>query len=166
MKDLPEISMFELFKNIRFTNGFLGQTFAWCCMTFISPLLSVHLEELGVDDFIIGLYWCVPSVAMILFVPIIPCIVKSMSRRGMCFLAYIILFISINLVGATPWSGVSDSPQTILIGMFLFGAAMPFIIIPLMPEMMQAISEQYGDRVTQKTMVMISGIFNSGLGIG
>ncbi len=54
----------------------------------------------------------------------------------------------------------------IIIGQALSGIFVAFLIIPVLPEMMAAANEKYGNRQKQRVNTLSSGLFNASLGLG
>ena len=103
---------------------------------FMQPTLAIHLSGYGIDTFWIGLYFSLPCVSYILGTLLIPCLENLIDRRGVIFVACILLIFSVFMIGTSPMLNFDDSPKTIFFGLCIFGVSCSAIIIPVLPEIL------------------------------
>lgn len=133
--------MFKLFKSPRFTFGLLSQTVIYCAYTYLHPTLAIHLQSLGCSEIFIGLAFALPTVIYVLSSFFLSFLTTHIKKRGVILIGYLIVTISLIMIGPSLMLGRFDSPFIIFVGLCLMGSGCAIIIIPILPEMLEATEE-------------------------
>ena len=163
----PSIPIKELCKVPMFLFGILAQVLVFGGVAFGQPTLALHLASYeGFTNFWIGMYFAMPAVAYILNTLMVASYCKVLSRRGVIFFGLSLFSVSLYLIGTSPMFGIRDSPGIIFTGLMLLGFSAAMITIPLVPEVIHSIEEAYPELAGEELHNVISGYFNSSIGVG
>lgn len=105
-------------------------------IAFLQPVLSLHLQKYGLETFAIGLAFSVPAITYLIGAILLPCYVNFIGRRGLIFIAFLLLNSSVFMIGTSPLLALRDNMTWIYAGLALCGFAASAITIPLLPEML------------------------------
>ena len=121
----------------------------------------------GFETFWIGVFFSTPAVTYILGSLLLSLYLKYIGRRGVIFLAFILLVISGFFIGTSPLLRLKDTPNYIITGLCLVGFASSAITIPVLPEMLDQIVLKYPNlKDNVELNDACAGYFNGCLGIG
>ena len=163
----PSIPTKELCKVPMFLFGILAQVLVFGGVAFGQPTLALHLASYeGFTNFWIGMYFAMPAVAYILNTLMVASYCKVLSRRGVIFFGLSLFSMSLYLIGTSPMFGIRDSPGIIFTGLMLLGFSAAMITIPLVPEVIHSIEDAYPELAGEELHNVISGYFNSSIGVG
>ena len=82
-----------------------------------------------------------------------------MSKNGVIFIGYFILCIAMFLVGPSLLLNLSDSVIYMIAGLCFIGLGAGMIVIPVLPDMIEATEERYPGMDMEQTNNKISGLF-------
>lgn len=71
--------------------------------------------------------------------PLVYILVAKIRKRGVILIGYMIMSISLFLVGPSKILGLYNSPALTILGLCMTGIGCGMIIIPVLPEMIEAI---------------------------
>ena len=150
-----------------FSFGVLAQVLVFGGIAFGQPTLALHLASYeGFTNFWIGMYFALPAVAYIVNTLLVASYCKVLPRRGVIFIGLALFSTSLYLVGTSPMLGLRDSPRIIFSGLMLLGFGAAMITIPLVPEVIHSVEERFPDLAGEELNNVISGYFNSSIGVG
>ena len=125
------------------------------------------MKEYGMEMFWIGVFFSLPAVMYIVGSLLIPCYLSIIGRRGVIFLAFVLLSLGMFMIGTSPLLNFPNSPKLIFAGLLLLGLAAAAITIPVLPEMLESIIEKHPMLVDSEELNDITaGYFNGCLGVG
>ena len=98
---------------------------------------------------------------------LMPCYERCVGRRGLIFIAFLVLNIAVFMIGTSPLLNMRDSPGCIFVGLALCGFAASAITIPLLPEMLDQVTKKYPSlKNSEELNDAAAGYFNGSLGVG
>lgn len=118
-----------------FSFGLLAQILLFISMSFIQPVLAIHLSSYNLKAVWIGFFFAIGAIAYVIGSLMTFLYQSLMGRRGVIFFAFILLVMATFMVGTSPMLNLKDSPVCIFFGLFLAGFAASAITIPILPEM-------------------------------
>ena len=119
-----------------FLFGLAAQVLIYAMMAFLQPVLSLHLQKYGLDTMLIGVAFSIPAISYLVGALSLPCYDRFIGRRGLIFIAFLLLNCSVFMIGTSPLLNMKDSVAWIFAGLGLCGFAASAITIPLLPEML------------------------------
>mmetsp|Transcript_9786 Transcript_9786/g.12088 ORF Transcript_9786/g.12088 Transcript_9786/m.12088 type:complete len:228 (-) Transcript_9786:273-956(-) len=150
-----------------FLFGLVAQVLVYACIGALQPVMALHLKEYGLETVWIGLYFSCPAITYLIGALLLPCYQRFVGRRGLIFIAFILLNLSLFTIGTSPLLRMKDSPKCILVGLALCGFAASAITIPLLPEMLDQVIKKYPSLKNSDDLSdAAAGYFNGCLGIG
>lgn len=85
---------------------------------------------------------------------------SKMRKSGVIFLGYILLAVGIFFVGPSKLLGLYNSPALIILGLAILGFGAGMVIIPVLPDMIEAVEEKNNDSIDEDELHNnISGLF-------
>lgn len=166
--DRPRIGYFQLLKHKRVIFGAINQFINIIAFTSGSPLFGPRLSaEYGFSNLLIGFTFAVPTFSYILTGPLIlPIITKKFEQRATMMCGFFILGLSMFLVGPSKILGFPEtSVAMMIIGLFILGMGAAWTVIPVIPEMLNAVDGKYEGQSSEVSDAF-SGIFNVAGGFG
>lgn len=161
------LSLKNLVKVPMFTFGLLAQVLIYGAIGFLTPTMAIHMKEYGMEMFWIGVFFSLPAVMYIVGSLLIPCYLSFIGRRGVIFLAFMLLCLGIFMVGTSPLLNFPDTPKLMFAGLMFLGLAAAAITIPVLPEMLEQIILTHPALANSEELNDItSGYFNGCLGVG
>ena len=157
-----------LLKNKRVAFAGVAQFFNILIFTAGGPVFGPRLtHDYGLSSVWVGACFALPTVFYILTGPIfLPLLTKKFEKRATMMVGFMLLATSAFFIGPSRLLGFpKESAAFMIIGLGLIGTAAAFTIIPVIPEMLDAVEGQYE---SQKTEVSdnFSAIFNIAGGLG
>ena len=151
-----------------FIFGLISQILIFGAIGFLQPTMALHLKSYeGFETFWIGLFFSTPAITYILGSLLLSLYLKYIGRRGVIFIAFILLVTSCFFIGTSPLLRLKDTPNYIITGLCLVGFAASAITIPVLPEMLDQIVLKYPNlKDNVELNDACSGYFNGCLGIG
>ena len=150
-----------------FLFGLIAQVVIYTTIGFLVPTLAIHLKSYEIETFWIGIFFSLPCVMYIVGSLLIPCYQTCIGRRGIIFMAFVLLIISVFMIGTSPMLNIKDSPKLIFSGLCLLGLASSAITIPVLPEMLDQLVKEYPSlKDSSELNDMTVGYFNGCLGLG
>ena len=150
-----------------FVFGLISQVLIYGTTAFLQPTLAIHLKSYEMETFWIGVFFSLPAVAYILGALLVPSAQSLIGRRGLIFTAFMMLLLSVILIGTSPMFRIRDSPKIVFSGLCLLGLSASAITIPVLPEMLDSIVQKWPQLENTKELNDVSaGYFNGSLGIG
>ena len=129
--------------------------------------MAIHIKNYGLEMFWIAVFFSVPAIMYIVGSLLIPCYLSIMGRRGLIFVAFVLLTLGIFMVGTSPILHFPDTPKLIFSGLLLTGFAAAAITIPVLPEMLEQIVKKHPILEDSGELNdMAAGYFNGSLGVG
>ena len=111
-------------------------------MLFFDSILSVRLIKLGVSENKIGLVFGLASLIYMISSPLVGILCKYIDKRFVMLLAYIVSPISLFLFGPSKFFNLPDKLNLLLAGISLCGLSVPLIVVPLIPELIDAVKDK------------------------
>jgi MFS family permease len=81
-------------------------------------------------------------------------------------MALFICLMGTLIMGGIPYFYNTETPEFILLGLILFGISLGFLLVPALPEYIESDKEEYGYKITQKQVLMLSGLNTTVIGLG
>lgn len=161
-----EVSMFKMLKYKRVLFATLAQFVNLIIFTFPDPVLGPRLEDgFGLGALVTGLIFGVPIVAYVATGPfIIQPVTKHFQKRTTIMIGYIFIMLALLFDGPSATLGLPDSLVFIIIGLFFTGMGAASTVIPIIPEMLDAVEGEFVNEVAVKDAA--SGMFNMANGFG
>ncbi|CAI2367076.1 unnamed protein product [Moneuplotes crassus] len=166
--DAPKVGYFKLLKNKRVL--FAGINQFWNMIVFCSgqPIFGPRLQDkYYFSAFAVGAMFAVPCIAYIIGGPVLlPLITKKFEPRTTKIVGFFILAICCFIIGPSKILGFPDTSIAMMsIGLVILGLGAAFTIIPIIPEMLDAVEGQFLDSRSEVSD-KFSGIFNMAGGFG
>ena len=140
--------------------GLISQILVYAAVTFLQPILALHLEKFGYNAVYIGFSFAIPTLIYASTSPLIYVMTARMRKSGVIMVGYTILAIGLFLVGPSRILGLYNSPAFIVLGLAIVGFGCGMIIIPVLPDMIEAAEQRYKHHFDEDEMHNnISGLF-------
>lgn len=162
------IGYFELLKNKRVAFAAVANFFNILFLTVGQPVFGPRLtHDYGLSNAWVGACFALPTVFYILTGPLLlPIITKHFEKRATMMLGFFALALVGYLVGPSQILGLpSESAVMMIIALCILGVGAAFTIIPIIPEMLDAVQGKYPGQDTELSD-NFSAIFNISGGIG
>ena len=166
--DAPRVGYLKLLKNKRVL--FAGINQFWNMIVFCSgqPIFGPRLEETyGLKPLVVGVMFAVPCIAYIIGGPVLlPFLTKKFEPRTTKIVGFFILAFCCFIVGPSKILGFpQESFPMMVVGLVVLGVGASFTIIPIIPEMLDAVEGQFLES-RREVSDKFSGIFNMAGGFG
>ena len=162
----PQIRFIKLFKIPRFTMGTISQIMVFTAITFLHPILSPKLEDEGYSVIFIGTCFAIPTFVYAGSSPLIFKMTEKLKKSGVIFLGYLALTIAMFLIGPSKVLGLPELTSITLIGLTICGLGCGMIIIPVLPDMIEATEDRHPGTDMDQLHNSISGLFIAAQGLG
>lgn len=156
----------RLFLIPRFTMGMFANVLVFSAVTYLQPTLALHLRSYDYQPIFIGFSFAIPTLIFATTSPLIHILTKRISKRGTIFLGFVIEGCAFLLVGPSYYLNFSESITITMFGICLLGLGAGMIIIPCLPEMIEATEIRYPGIEMDVLHNKISGIFIAAQGVG
>jgi MFS family permease len=155
------------FTNIRAMTAIISSMFAMVFMLFYEPVLSNYLEHhFDVSENVVGYLFSIGCFTYAFASPFVGIMCAKIPRRYVTLSAFLMVTISMFLLGPSTVLNIPDKLGVTLAGIGALGFSVSFVFVPLLPEIVAAVSEKEGIEQTPFLCDKASGIFNSKYGIG
>lgn len=114
----------------------------YASVTFLQPILSLHLENFGYKAVFIGFSFAIPTLIYASTAPLIYILTSRLRKPGVICLGYLVISVGLLLTGPSKVLGIYNSPAFIILGLAIMGFGCGLIIIPVMPDMIEAVDER------------------------
>jgi MFS family permease len=140
-KPREKVSQMKLMTNVRYFFGMKSQVLVYMGLTFLMPTLAVHLKNFGYSTVYIGFCFGIPTFCYALSSTFVFRLVQRWSKRTVIFIGFALMSLALFMIGPSSWAGFDREDVFILGGLSVLGLAGGMIIIPVMPEMIEAIEQ-------------------------
>lgn len=155
------------FTNMRAMTAIISSMFAMIFMLFYEPVLSKYLtDHFDVSENVVGYYFSIGCFTYAFASPFVGLLCSRIPRRYVTLAAFLMVAISMYLLGPSELLDFPDKLGLTLAGIGFLGFSVSFVFVPLLPEIVSAVSEKEGIEQTPFLCDKASGIFNSAYGIG
>jgi MFS family permease len=162
------IGYLKLLKDKRVTFAALAQFFNILMFTVGQPVFGPRLiHDYGLSSFWVGACFALPTIFYILTGPIfLPLLTKGFEKRATMMVGFFILAVAAFLVGPSRILGFpKESAPLMIIGLGILGTGAAFTVIPVIPEMLDSVKDEYEGQQTELSD-NFSAIFNIAGGFG
>jgi len=129
-------------------------------LTLLMPTLSVQLKKQGYSTVYIGLCFGIPTFCYALASTFVFKMTEVIRKRTVIFIGLFIMAFGLSVIGPFNWLGIGYQNFFILLGLSLVGLSGGMVIIPVMPEMIEAIeADRSFDYDADEVNENISGMF-------
>lgn len=135
-------------------------------ITFLHPILSPKLEDEGYSVIFIGTCFAIPTLVYAGSSPLIFKMTEKLKKAGVIFLGYLALTIAMFLIGPSKVLGLPEFTSITLIGLTICGLGCGMIIIPVLPDMIEATEDRHPGTDMDQLHNSISGLFIAAQGLG
>lgn len=157
------IGFFKLLCTGKFLFAGLGGLMAMFMFCFMEPVLAFRLQEFNISPFLIGIFFSIQPVSYVVLSMGITWFTGNFANRGLLMAGGLLSSLCMAFVGPTHY--LPDSLNLMALGQLCVGAFGLFLMVPAIPEMIQAGSIVYPKRVLELTDISAS-VFNCMLGVG
>lgn len=155
------------FTNMRAMTAIISSMFAMIFMLFYEPVLAKYLiDHHGVSENVVGYYFSIGCFTYAFASPFVGIICSRVPRRYVTLTAFLMVSISMFLLGPSELLDFKDTLGITLTGIGFLGFSVSFVFVPLLPEIVSAVSDKEGIEQSPFLCDKASGIFNSAYGIG
>lgn len=159
VKEEDELKMIDLLKIPRFFFGLISQIFVFGSVTSLQPTLALHLEQFGYTAVFIGFSFAIPTMVYAATSPLIYILTSKLRKPAVILLGYALSGAGMFLVGTSKLLGIYNSPAFIILGLAILGLGCCMIIIPVLPDMIDAVEERHPRINSSILHNQISGLF-------
>jgi MFS family permease len=146
--------------------GVLSQIMVFMTVTFLQPTLAVKLKDAGFGEIVIGTCFAIPTLIYAFSSPLIYTM-TSKNKKGLVILeGYLIISIAMFLIGPSQLLGFNDITEITMVGLVIMGLGCGMIIIPVLPDMIEASEERHPGTDMDQLHNGISGLFIAAQGLG
>lgn len=123
----------------------VSSMFAMIFMLFYEPVLSNYLiNEFGVSENVVGYYFSIGCFTYAFASPCVGMLCSRIPRRYVTLSAFLMVTISMFLLGPSEILSLPDKLGFTLAGIGALGFSVSFVFVPLLPEIVSAVSEKEG----------------------
>ena len=134
-----QLNLCDVLQVTRSAFGFMVQFVIYLSMSFNTPLLSNHLNQVGYSPMFTGFSMASVSIAYMASMPLVFKLLEVMSRRGVMFIGLVLITIGMLVTGLDKIYSFENPGAFTLIGLAIYGFGFAKITIPVMPEILEAI---------------------------
>lgn len=166
--DAPKVGYFTLLRHKRVLFAGINQFWNMIVFTSGQPIFGPRLEETyELGALMVGVMFAVPCIAYIIGGPVlIPVLAKKFEPRTTKIIGFFILSFCCFIIGPSKILGFPDhSFPMMVVGLVILGVGAAFTIIPIIPEMLDAVDGKYLESRSEVSD-KFSGIFNMAGGFG
>lgn len=165
---MAQVTFKIFFTNLRAMTAIVSSMFAMIFMLFYEPVFTdyIAVEQKWVSEERVGYCLAIGCFTYATASPLVGILCSKVPRRYVTCFAFILCSLSLFLLGP---SKTLDFPETLacsLAGIGCLGFSVAFLFVPLLPEIIAAVSEKEGLENSPFLSDKASGIYNSAYGIG
>jgi len=101
-----EVSTLRLFLNVRFFFGCFSQILVYASITYLQPILALHLQMFGYTGSFIGLCFAIPTLIYASTAPLVFLLTSKLRKRTVIFMGYSMISVALFLIGPSKWLGL------------------------------------------------------------
>lgn len=116
-------------------------------VTFLQPTLAVKLHDSGYSEVFIGASFAIPTLIYAASSPLIYMLTSKMRKSGVIFLGYFVISTGMFLVGPSQLLHIVDLTSITMCGLCIMGLGCGMIIIPVLPDMIEASEERHAGNI-------------------
>ena len=120
----------------------IAYIFGIMLLQFLDPILSLHMEDLGMKSDDTGFAFALFSLTWGVGSPVVGFVCQHINRRVVVCLSFIVVGVSLLLTGPSKAIGIAESMGIVLVGLALLGFGVSGCVVPLLPEIVDAINEE------------------------
>lgn len=105
----------------RFLFGLLSQAIVLILISFLFPILSLHLEEKGYGNFAIGLSFGIPTMIYAVTSKFVYVQTRYFKKQAVILFGYFTIFVGLLFVGPSILMGKDASPRWTFVGLSILG---------------------------------------------
>mmetsp|Transcript_17557 Transcript_17557/g.29632 ORF Transcript_17557/g.29632 Transcript_17557/m.29632 type:complete len:193 (+) Transcript_17557:1203-1781(+) len=137
-------------------------------MSYNTPLLSNHLNDLNYSPAFMGLSMMIVSICYAFSLPVVQKMTQHITKRGVLFIGLFLQALGVLISGIEGFHTWYNPGFFVVIGLAIFGFATAMVTIPVMPEILDAIEEkQHSNRFDEQSLHNnLSGYFVVCQGLG
>ena len=147
--EVKKIPIFSLLKYKLFTFGIVASFLNLTFYTILEPILSKRLLELNANKKHLGEYFFIqPFVYSIISIFLVNMILKKISKRVLIIIGFVIFGIAFLFIGPSRvFFFAEPSVLLVWIGLALIGVAASLSFIPIFPELIESVMDDFKDRM-------------------
>jgi predicted MFS family arabinose efflux permease len=123
----------------------------------MEPVLAFRLQEFNISPVLVGTFFSIQPVSYVVLSMSITWFTGKFANRGLLMIGALLSAFSMLLVGPSHY--LPDSLNLMAMGQLCVGAFGLFLMVPAIPEMINAASKIYPKRIIEITDVS-AGVFN------
>lgn len=125
------------------------------------------MHKIGFSPAFIGMCFAVPGILYAALSPLMYLMTERLQKRLVILIGLILMSIGLFFVGTSKTMGLDNNPAMIMLGLMIMGVAAGMILIPGLPEMLEAIELQPDLRYDPEGLEnYLSGLFVICTGLG
>lgn len=101
------------------------------------------MESLGYTPLVIGFTFAVPTLIYASTTPLIYILTNKLKKSFVIIIGYFLMALGTLLVGTAKILGFQNSSAYIIIGLAIMGFGAAMIIIPILPDMLEAVEQEH-----------------------
>jgi MFS family permease len=165
---MAQVTFKIFFTNVRAMTAIISSMFAMIFMLFYEPVFTDYIakEQKWVDEENVGYCLAIGCFTYAVASPLVGILCSKIARRYVTCFAFILCAISLFLLGPSKTLHFPENLGFSLAGIGCLGFSVAFLFVPLLPEIVAAVSEKEGLENSPFLSDKASGIYNSAYGIG
>jgi MFS family permease len=130
---------------MRAMTAIISSMFAMVFMLFYEPVLSKYLtDHFGVSENVVGYLFSIGCFTYAFASPFVGLMCSRVPRRYVTLVAFLMVAISMFLLGPSKVLSMPDKLGVTLTGIGFLGFSVSFVFVPLLPEIVSAVSDKEG----------------------
>lgn len=130
------------FTNRRALFAAMSSGFAMLFMLFFDGILSIRLVDMGMEEKYVGYIFSISCFCSTAMAPFAGLLCKYVNKRLITFISFIVSSIALLFFGPSELLGFPDKIGILIFGIAFLGVAIIFIFVPLLPEIIEVVSEK------------------------
>lgn len=161
--DKNKVSFCKLLSTRKFIIASMGGMMANFMYCYMEPVLAFRLNEFEISQFSVGMFFSIQPISYIVLSFSISWFTKNYANRGLIMLGALLCSFAMLFVGPSHY--FPNKIYLMGLGQLFIGGFGLFLMVPVIPEMINAGTKYYPGRIIELTDIS-AGVFNSGLGMG
>jgi MFS family permease len=157
------VSFWKLIITPTFILAGMGGLFSMLIFSYMEPVLAFRLQEFKINPVLIGIFFSIQPVSYVVLSFGITILTGKFANRGIMMTGAFLGFFGLMLVGPSHY--LPDRIEIMCIGQLAIGALGLFLMVPAIPEMINAAGKLYPHKIIEITDIS-AGVFNCFLGTG
>ncbi len=139
------LSVFRILKNHRVSMTIVYLILCILGTSYLLPVLTIHLQNLGVAKKNVGYFFIIPTLAYSLNMLLIARLPKNIDRHVYLHLGGLVMVLAFLLLGPEEALHLPHSIYTTCVGLFLIGVGCSIVMVPSIPVLIGHITLCYPD---------------------